>query len=396
MGQSIREVFILDAVRTATGRGRPGGSLSSWHPVDLMAEVLLRIQARSGLDPLVVDDVIGGVVTPVGEQGGNLMRQAVLAAGFPEATPAVTIDRKCGSSQQAAHFAAHAIASGVYEVAIAGGVEMLSRVRMQSNTAGADYLGARLTARYTSGLPTQGIAAERVAKHWKLSREELDAFSLQSHHRAWQATENGLFANEIVPLVDAVGAVIDRDEGIRANTSLDALSRLPPAFHVDDAKHSDLPWVITAGNSSQISDGASAVILASPEFAARTGIRPRAKMVALAVTGDDPTMMLTGVIPATRKALDQAGLRISDIDLFEVNEAFASVVLAWQREFGVDAGLVNVNGGAIALGHPLGATGTRILATLVNALEHRDVRFGLQVTCEAGGQANATIIERIG
>lgn len=392
----LRDAVIVDAVRTPTGRGREGGALASWHPVDLFALVLARLVERAGVDPGRIDDVIGGNVTQIGEQGGNLTRQAVLAAGYPEHVPATTVDRKCGSSQQAVHFAAQGVAAGAYDLVVAGGVEMLSRVRMQSNTAGADHLGEGVRARYPQGLVSQGIAAERIAAKWALDREALDAVALASHQRAHAATVEGRFDAEIVA-VDTAAGTVTTDEGIRPSTSMEALAALQPAFASDEARrrHPELGWVVTAGNSSQISDGASAVLIAAADVAASLGLRARARVVDMAVVGDDPTMMLTAIMPATQKVLDRAGLTTDDIDLFEVNEAFASVPLAWQREFDVPDDRLNVNGGAIALGHPLGCSGTRLMTTLLCELERRGGRYGLQVMCEAGGQANATIIERL-
>ncbi len=393
----VREAVIVEAVRTPVGKGRAGGALHEWHPVDLFAEVLRDVVERSGIDPGRIDDVIGGIVTPIGEQGGNLTRQSVLSAGYPEHVPATTIDRKCGSSQQAVHFAAQGIMAGAYDVVVAGGVEMLSRVTMQSNTAGADHLGPGIRRRYPQGVVSQGIAAELVAKKWNLSREELDELSAESHRRAAHATDTGAFAREITPLVTSEGVHITSDEGIRADSTAQRLAGLKPAFRTDDteAAFPDLDWVVTAGNSSQISDAASAVLVMDRELAEQLGHRPRARFISFAVVGDDPFMMLTGVMPATRKALDRAGLTLEDVDLFEVNEAFASIALAWQREFDVDASRVNVRGSGISLGHPLGASGTRIMTTLLHALEDTGGRIGLQVMCEAGGQANATIIERL-
>jgi acetyl-CoA acyltransferase len=393
----MREAVIVDAIRTPVGRGKPEGVLNEWHPVDLFAEVLRALAVRNALDPTRIDDVIGGVVTQVAEQGGNLTRQAVLAAGYPESVPATTIDRKCGSSQQAAHFAAQGVIAGAYDLAVAGGVEMMGRVRMLSNTRGADHLGPGLRARYPEGLVPQGISAELIAHRWGLSREDVDALSLESHRRAAAATDSGAFEQEILSLTRSDGSVVAADEGIRRETSMERLAGLPAAFETDEWKDRfpDLSWTVTAGNASQISDGASAVLITTPEVAAELGLRPRARFVSFAVAGDDPFMMLTGVIPATEQVLRRAGLDVGDIDLFEVNEAFASVVLAWQKEIGADLDRVNVHGGAIALGHPLGGSGTRLMTTLLHALEQRGGRYGLQVMCEAGGQANATIIERL-
>ena len=395
--RTLREAVIVDAIRTPTGKGKPGGALADTHPVDLFAHVLRALVDRTGIDAGRIDDVIGGNVTQIGQQGGNITRQAVLAAGYPEHVPATTVDRKCGSSQQAAHFAAQAIMAGSMDLVVAGGVEMLSRVRMQSNTAGADHLGDGVRARYPDGLVNQGIAAERVAAKWSITREECDALSLASHQRAHHATEQGWFAEEILPVPGHDGTPVTADEGIRPGTTMEKLASLDAVFGTDEARrqHPDLPWIVTAGNSSQISDGASAVLVAAADVAEQLGLRPRARFVDFAVVGDDPTMMLTAIIPATQKALDRAGLTLDDIDLFEVNEAFASVPLAWMKEMGVTDERVNVNGGAIALGHPLGCSGTRLMTTLLHELERRDGRYGLQVMCEAGGQANATIIERL-
>jgi len=392
----VREAVIVDAVRTPVGKGREGGILQDWHPVDLFSEILHALVDRNGIEAGEIDDVIGGVVTQIGEQGGNLTRQAVLAAGFPERVPATTIDRKCGSSQQAAHFAAQGVMAGAYDMAIAGGVEMLSRVAMQSNTRGSDHLGPRLRERYRDDpLVPQGISAELVASKWALSRSELDDFSLESHRRAAKAADTGMFDREILPVTSGSGTV-GRDEGIRPDTSAEKLAALQPAFRTEafESRFPNLGWVVTAGNTSQISDGASGVLIASADSARKHGLAPRARFVDFAVVGDDPLLMLMGIIPATQIVLDRSGLGIDDIDLFEVNEAFASVVLAWMQEFAVDPSKVNVNGGAIALGHPLGCSGTRLMTTLLHALEDRGGRYGLQVMCEAGGQANATIIER--
>ena len=393
----MRDAVIVDAIRTPVGRGKPEGVLNEWHPVDLFAEVLRALAFRNDLDAARIDDVIGGVVTQVAEQGGNLTRQAVLAAGYPESVPATTIDRKCGSSQQAAHFAAQGVIAGAYDLAVAGGVEMMGRVKMLSNTRGSDHLGPGVRARYPEGLVPQGISAELIAHRWGLTREDVDAVSLESHRRAAAATDSGAFEQEILPLTRSDGSVVSTDEGIRRETSMERLAALPAAFETDEWKERfpELSWTVTAGNSSQISDGASAVLITTPEVALELGLRPRARFVSFAVAGDDPFMMLTGVIPATEQVLRRARLDVDDIDLFEVNEAFASVVLAWQREIGADLERVNVHGGAIALGHPLGGSGTRLMTTLLHALEQRGGRYGLQVMCEAGGQANATIIERL-
>lgn len=392
----MTDAVIVDVVRTPGGKRN--GSLAGWHAVDLAAVVLTRLVERTGLDPHLVDDVILGCVSQVGEQSGNIARNAVLAAGFPESVPGTTVDRQCGSSQQAAAFAAQAVLAGAADIVIAGGVESMTRVPMGSSMAqgpGAPF-GPTMSARYQGrgGLVHQGISAELIAEHWGFDRAALDAFGLESHRRAAQATESGRFANEIVPVTvrDDAGNPTDRvlatDEGIRPDTSLEALSGLRPAFKEDGR--------ITAGNSSQITDGASAALIMSRDRAEQLGLTPRARFVAFAVAADDPIMMLTAPIPATRKVLERAGLDLADMDRVEINEAFASVVLAWAHELKADLDRVNVNGGAIALGHPLGASGTRLLATLVNELERSGGRYGLQTMCEGGGMANAYIIERLG
>jgi acetyl-CoA acyltransferase len=381
----MREAVIVDAVRTPVGR-RDGG-LKTWHPVDLLAHTLQALVQRSKLDPALVDDVIAGCVGQVGEQAFNVARNAVLAAGFPESVPGTTVDRQCGSSQQAAHFAAQGVLAGSYDIAIACGVECMSRVPMGSNGAGPGQpFGPRLLRRYNDVAFHQGIGAEMMAERWKVSRTELDEFSLQSHARAARATEEGRFCNEIIPVPVEHGHVT-RDEGIRANSTLEKMATLKAAFKPDG--------VITAGNSSQISDGAAAVLIMERNTADRLGLRPMARFVEFAMAAEDPVIMLSAPIPATRKVLQRAGLSLSDIDRVEINEAFASVVLAWQRETGADLEKVNVNGGAVALGHPLGASGARLMTTLVHELERSGGRYGLQTMCEGGGMANATLIERL-
>ena len=398
----MRDAVVVEAVRTPVGKGKPGGALSGVHPVDLFATSLGALVERTGIDPATVDDVIGGSVDQVGEQAMNTTRWAWLSAGLPETVPATTVDRQCGSSQQAVSFAAQGVLAGAYDVVIAGGVESMSRVPMWSNVpAGKDPFGPLIAARYPEGLVPQGISAELVAAKWGLTRTEMDTFALASHAKAAQATADGRFAHEIVPIKapQADGSVreITTDETIRPGGTLDVMAGLRPAFHSDAmaARFPQLTWNVTAGNSSPINDGSAALLITTSERAAQLGLLPRARLHSFAVVGDDPLYMLTGVIPATRKVLQRAGLTIDDIDLFEVNEAFASVVLAWQRETGVPDEKINVNGGAIAIGHPLGASGARIMTTLVNALEQRGARYGLQVMCEAGGLANATIIERL-
>ena len=387
---------IVDAVRTPGGKRN--GKLKNWHPVDLAAEALKAIASRNNLDPALIDDVIMGCVSQVGEQAFNVGRSAVLAAGWPESVPATTIDRQCGSSQQALHFAAQGVMSGAYDIVIAAGVEAMSRVAMGSSIgkdAGWPF-GPSVTARYepVGGLKNQGIGAEMIADQWDVSREDLDAFSAESHRRAAQATAEGRFDNEIVPVFirdddgHATDELMKSDEGIRPDSSVATLANLKPAFK-EDGK-------VTAGNSSQITDGASAVLIMSEEKAKELGYTPRAKFHTFALAGVDPVTMLTGPIPATKKVLERAGLTLDDIDLIEINEAFASVVLAWQKELNVDLSKVNVNGGAIALGHPLGASGAKLCATLVNELERTGGRYGLLTMCEGGGLANATIIERLG
>ncbi len=389
----MREAVIVDAVRTPIGKGKPGGANSDIHPVDLLAHSLRELVARTGIDPERIDDVIGGTVDQVGEQAMNTTRYAVLAAGLPESVPATTVDRQCGSSQQAVHFAAQGVMAGAYDVVIACGVESMSRVPMWSNVPpGADPFGPGVAARYPDGLVPQGISAELIAAKWELPRADLDRFAVESHRRAAAATDAGAFADEIVALEGRV-----TDESIRPGTSLEALAGLRPAFEdpTMQERFPQIDWKVTAGNSSPINDGSAAVLITTPEIAQELGLTVKARLHSFAVVGDDPLLMLTGVIPATQKVLERSGLTLDDIDLFEVNEAFASVVLAWQRETGVDLEKVNVNGGAIALGHPLGGSGARITATLVNAMAQRGARYGLQTMCEAGGLANAMILEAV-
>jgi acetyl-CoA acetyltransferase family protein len=386
---------IVDAVRTAGGKRN--GAFRNWHAVDLASEVLKAIQARNDLDPALVDDVIMGCVMQVSEQSLNVARNAVLAAGWPESVPATTVDRQCGSSQQAIHFAAQGVIAGAYDVVVAAGVESMTRTPMGSSIVpdlGMPF-GPRMVDRYAErgGLVNQGISAEMIADRFGITREELDRYSLGSHERAARATAEGRFEQEIVPVAERddkgveTDVIVTADEGIRPDTSLDALSRLKPAFTPDGK--------VTAGNSSQITDGASAVLIMSEERANALGLTPRARLVAFALAGVDPIMMLTGPIPATRSVLERAKLSLDDVDLFEINEAFASVVLAWQREIHPDMSKVNVNGGAIALGHPLGATGGKLMATLVHELDRSRGRYGLLTMCEGGGLANATVIERL-
>jgi acetyl-CoA acyltransferase len=385
----MREAVIVDAVRTPVGRR--DGALKGWHPVDLLAHTLRAVTQRNKLDPALVDDVIAGCVGQVGEQAYNIARNAVLAAGFPESVPGTTVDRQCGSSQQAAHFAAQGILAGSYDIAIACGVECMSRVPMGSNGAGPGKpFGPGVMRRYHDIVFNQGIGAEMMAERWKISRTELDEFSFESHQRAARATAEGRFCNEIVPVpveTENGPAHLSKDEGIRANSTLEKMATLKPAFKPDG--------VVTAANSSQISDGAAAVLIMERETAERLGLRPLARFVAFALAAEDPVIMLSAPIPATRKVLDRAGLKIDDVDRVEINEAFASVVVAWQRETGADLAKVNVNGGAVALGHPLGASGARLMTTLVHELQRSGGRYGLQTMCEGGGMANATLIERL-
>jgi acetyl-CoA acyltransferase len=393
---------IVEAVRTPVGKGKPGGSLSAVHPVDLLAFAIRSLLKRTDVDPEIIDDVIGGCVDQVGEQAINTTRWAVLGAGLPETIPATTVDRQCGSSQQAIHFAAQGIMSGAYEAVVACGIESMSRVPMGSNVLpGSDPFGSMVADRYPDGLVPQGISAELIASRWKLTREDLDQFALTSHQRAAKAQEQGFFDSEIVPIdvtsKDGSTTRVFRDESIRPNTTLDALGGLKPAFFSEamTKRFPEINWEVTAGNSSPINDGAGAVLLMNEERARSLGIRPRARVHAFALAADDPIMMLTAIIPATERVLRTAGLVLEDIDLFEVNEAFASVVLAWLQSTHADPAKVNVHGGAIALGHPLGASGARIMTTLLSSMEDTNSRWGLQVMCEAGGLANATVIERL-
>jgi len=392
---------IVDAVRTAGGKRN--GKLSGWHPADLAAEVLNSLVERTRIDPGLVEDVITGCVMQAGAQSVNIARNAVLAAGWPEEVPATTIDRQCGSSQQAAHFAAQAVMAGAHDVVVASGVEVMSQVPMGASVGDGKFgypFGPRVGLRYADigGLVPQGISAELIADKWGLSRQDLDAFSAESQQRAARARDEGRFDNEIVPVrtahrdketgnITESDELVTADEGIRGDSTVESLGKLKPAFKPDGK--------VTAGNSSQITDGASAALIMSEDKATQLGLTPRARFHSFALAGVDPVTMLTGPIPATQKVLDKAGLSLDDIDLVEINEAFASVVLAWQRETGADLSKVNVNGGAIALGHPLGCSGTKLLATLLNELERTGGRYGLQTMCEGGGMANALVLERL-
>ncbi|UPL13720.1 thiolase family protein [Microbacterium galbinum] len=389
------EAVLVDVVRTPVGRGKPGGALSGVHPVDLAAGVLQALLERNGLDSRQIDDVLLGCVSQVGDQSTNIARQAVLAAGFDESVPGATIDRQCGSSQQAVHIAAQGIMAGAYDIVIAGGVESMSRVPLGSSAAGGSPMSPRVRARYPEGLVNQGVSAELIAQRWGLDRDALDAYAAESHRRAADAWAEGFFDRTVVGVVEAPDAV--SDETVRAGTTAEGLAGLNPAFRTDQlaARFPDLDWRITPGNSSPLTDGASAALLMSAERAESLGLVPRAGIRSFAVVGDDPLMMLTGPIPATRRILDRSGLTIDDLDAYEVNEAFASVPLAWAAELGADPARLNPRGGAIALGHALGSSGTRLLGTLVDHLDAVGGRYGLQTMCEGGGMANAMIVERL-
>jgi len=393
----MSNAVIVDAIRSPMGRGKQGGSLSAVHPVDLLAQLLSAVVERNGIDPGTVDDVLVGCVGQNGEQSATPGRQAWLAAGFPVHVPSTTIERKCGSGQQAVDFAVQGVLAGAYDLVIAAGLESMSRVPMGSARQGADPFGPSVKARFP-GLVPQGVSAELVAQKWGLTREQLDAYSARSHQLASAARESGRFTAEIIGVTTPDGAKVTEDETIRPATTPAKLAGLAPAFATPQytERFPDLDWKITAGNSSQLTDGAGAVLVMSEERAASLGLRPRARIVASAVCGDDPMLMLTGPIPATRKVLDRSGLSIGQLDAVEINEAFAPVPLAWLAEFPVDPALVNPRGGAIALGHPLGASGVRLLTTLLNQLETTGGRYGLQTMCEAGGMANALILERLG
>jgi acetyl-CoA acetyltransferase family protein len=387
---------IVDIVRTPMGRGKSGGQLAHIHPVDLLARVLSSLVERNGLDPGIVDDVIVGCVSQIGEQSATPGRQAWLAAGFPVHVPSTTIDRKCGSSQQAVHFAAKGISAGAYDIVIAAGVESMSRIPMGSSRIGMDAYGCGVAARFPDGFVPQGISAELIAARWDLSREDMDAYSARSHHLAASTQANGGFDDEIVP-VFSDGIAAARDETIRPGSTPAGLAQLVPAFvnHEYMSRFPEIRWSVTAGNSSQISDGAAAALVMSEAAASRLGFCPRARFVAYDVRADDPLLMLTAPIPATKRVLAKAGLTVDAIDHFEVNEAFASVPLAWLKEMKADVLRLNPRGGAIALGHPLGASGVRLMATMLNGLEQSGGRYGLQTMCEAGGMANAVVLERL-
>ena len=379
------DAVIVEAVRTPVGIGKPGkGELSSIHPVDLSATVIDALVQRSGIDANSIDDVIWGCVSQVGEQSANVARNAALAAGLPESVTGVSIDRQCGSSQQAVHFAAAAVMSGQMDVVIAGGVESMSRVPMFSNMAGGDGpFGPRMLQRYPD-LVNQGISAEMIAQRWNLSRSYLDELAAESQQRAARAAKDGLFDAEIV-VVGTEGGNVTTDQGVRPDTTPESLSALKPAFTEDG--------VVTAGNASQISDGSSALLITSSDKARELGLTPVARLHSFAMAGVDPVIMLTGPIPATEKVLAKSGLGLADIGSFEVNEAFAAVLGAWYADTGADPALTNPQGGAIALGHPLGASGARLMTTLVHRMKRDQISYGLQTMCEGGGMANATILE---
>jgi acetyl-CoA acyltransferase len=379
---------IVDTLRTPSGRGKPGGALSAFHPVDLLATVLRELVARNDLDPALLDDVIAGCLAQVGEQAVNIARNAALAAGFPVTVPGTTIDRQCGSSQQAATFAAQGIIAGSYDIVIACGVEQMSKYPINYATLGQDPWGTLVHQRFPDGLVGQGISAELIAARWKLSREELDEYAARSHRLGAAAD----FSREILPIGD-----FDVDETLRPSTTVEGLAGLKPAFYDEELgkRFPEIDWRITPGNSSPLTDGASAVLIMSEHKASELGLTPRARFTNFAVVGSDPIEMLTGVIPATRRILSRANLSIDDIDTFEVNEAFAPVVLAWQKDVHANPDKVNPRGGAIALGHALGSSGTRLLGTMVNTLEQTGGSIGLQVMCEGGGMSNATLIERM-
>lgn len=389
----MQNAVIVDALRTPLGKRN--GRLKDWHPVDLAGHTLKALVERNNIDPHLIEDVIMGCVMQVGEQSLNVGRNAVLAAGLPETIPGTTIDRQCGSSQQAAHFAAQGVMAGAYDVVIAAGVEVMTRVPMGSAIADGKYgfpFGPMVSARYApeGGLVPQGISAEMIADKWGITREDMDRFGARSQALAAQATAEGRFEREILPVLDTEGKLMNTDEGIR-ESPFEKLQTLKPAFRSEEEGGR-----VTAGNSSQITDGASAVLIMSEEKCRALGLTPRARFVNFGLAGDNPQLMLTAPIPATQKALAKAGLTIGDMDITEINEAFASVVLAWEKELHPDMSKVNPNGGAIALGHPLGASGTRLLTTLLHELERTNGRYGLQTMCEGGGMANATIIERLG
>jgi acetyl-CoA acyltransferase len=389
------EAVLVDVVRTVVGRGKPGGALSGVHPVDLAAGMLQSILERNGLESGQIDDVMLGCVSQVGDQAMNIARQAVLAAGFDEHIPGTTIDRQCGSSQQAVHFAAAGIAAGENDIVIVGGVESMSRVPLGSSASGGSPMSPRLRARYPQGLVNQGVSAELIAHRWGFDRTALDTFAAESHARSAQAWHDGFFDRTVVAVPEAPEATTD--ETIREGTTVEKLAGLPASFRTDEyaERFPEIEWSITPGNSSPLTDGASAALMMSADRAEQLGLTPRARFRAFDVVGDDPLYMLTGPIAATQRVLERAGLAIDDLDAYEVNEAFASVPLAWMSELHADPAKLNPRGGAIALGHALGSSGTRLLGTLLDQLEATGGRLGLQTMCEGGGMANALILERL-
>ncbi len=380
----MRDAVIVDAVRTPVGRRN--GALSGVHPADLSAGVLNALVQRTRIDPALVDDVVWGCVSQIGEQTFDIARTAVLSAGWPEEVPGTTVDRQCGSSQQAVHFAAAGVVAGHYDVVVAGGVESMSRVPMGSAaTAEQTPIGHCYAERYGPGFPNQGLGAEMIAERWAITREDADALAVASHQKLAAAIDAGRFAAEIAPVALADGTVVDTDEGLRRGTSMEALADLKLAFRPDG--------IVTAGNSSQISDGAAAMLITTSEKASELGLAPIARVHSVALAGTEPTIMLTAPIPATRKLLARAGLALDEIGVYEVNEAFAPIPLAWLKDLDADPARLNPNGGAIAIGHPLGGSGARIMTTMVHHMRREGIRYGLQTMCEGGGQANATIIE---
>jgi len=379
----MSDAVIVEAVRTPVGKRN--GVLSGVHPADLSAHVLNELARRAGVAPALVDDVIWGCVTQAGEQTADIARTAVITAGWPESVTGVTVDRQCGSSQQAVHFAAAGLIAGQYDVVVAGGVESMSRVPMGSASGAAKPLPKAFVDRYHGVYPNQGIAAEMIAQRWGLSRTQLDEFSVGSHEKAAAAQDEGRFEAQIAPVTLDDGRVITQDEGIRRGSTVAGLANLKTPFKEDG--------VITAGSSSQISDGSAALLMTTSERAAELGLTPVARVHTAVLAGADPIIMLTAPIPATKKVLQKSGLSIGDIGAFEVNEAFASIPLAWLADMGADVKALNPNGGAIALGHPLGGSGARLMTTLVHHMRDNGIRYGLQTMCEGGGQANATILE---
>ncbi|MFL1591293.1 thiolase family protein [Rhodococcus ruber] len=391
------DAVIVDAVRTGSGRGKQGGALSSVHPADLLSQTLTALLARNDFDPALIDDVIAGCVSQTGEQALNIARTASLRAGLPESVPGTSVDRQCGSSQQAAHFAAQGVIAGAYDIVVACGVESMSRIPMGASSQGQDPTVGPLSDRYPDGLVNQGVSAELIAAKWGLDRATLDEYSARSHRLAHEAHLAGRFERELIPITLPDGSIHHTDETLRASTTAEGLAGLEPSFARPefDERFPQINWSITPGNSSPLTDAASAVLIMSATKAAELGLTPRARFHSFAVTGSDPLYMLTGVIPATRKVLERSGLGIDDIDTYEVNEAFAPVPLCWEKDLGSDPKRLNPSGGAIALGHALGASGARLLTTMVGNLEHTGGRYGLQTMCEGGGMANATIIERL-